>query len=60
MLDPSLGANLIIPTAGGTYPLLSYLYTSNDLYNKVEVNPVLADNKVCDKSDSVKIIKCNN
>ena len=59
MLDPSLGSNLIIPTAGGTYPVLSYLYTSNDLYDKVEVYPVLADNKVCEKSDSVKIIKCS-
>ena len=60
MLDPSLGPSLIIPIAGGTYPLLSYNYTSNDLYNKVEVYPVLADNKVCDKSDSIKIIKCSN
>lgn len=57
MLD--LGTSLITPTADGTYPVLSYLYTSNDLYDKVEVYPVLADNKVCDKSDSVKIIKCS-
>ena len=58
MLDPSL-TSLIIPSSG-SYPLLSYVYTSDELYTKVEVYPVLTDNKVCDKSDSVKIIKCGS
>lgn len=52
-----------IPKAGGAYASLSYDYaSSNVLYETVEVYPIIQDpknpdGKICEKSDSVKLIK---
>jgi len=52
-----------IPKAGGAYSALSYDYASGVLYETVEVYPIIQDpknldGKVCEKSDSIKLIKC--
>ena len=55
MLD---GGELVVPVAGGKYRAVTYNYTTNEAYDKVEVYPISTDGKICDKSDSIKISKC--
>ena len=57
MFDQSISANLILPSAG-KYPSLVYNYTSSETYEKVELYALMNDDRVCDKSDSIKLPKC--
>jgi len=58
MLDRSVGNGfLVVPSSGSDYSLLTYNYTSSEVYERIEVYPVV-ENKVCGKSDSVKIGVC--
>lgn len=50
--------NLDIPLAEGTYSTITYIYNTDKLYGKVEVYPVLKEEKLCDLSDSIKLIPC--
>src|SRR3989338_4397095 len=56
MLDPTMaGGKLIIPTPSGDYSVLSYNYSSGVNYTKMEIYPIIKDDKVCDLSDSIKL-----
>ena len=58
MLNPTIGGgNLVVPFSGGKYSVLTYNYTSSVIYKKVEVYPLI-EKKVCDMSDSVKLVEC--
>ncbi len=56
--NPNPTANFNIPLAEGTYSTITYIYKTNTLYGKVEVYPVLEEEKLCDPSDSIKLIQC--
>lgn len=51
-------SNLFVPSHGGRFSVLTYNYTSNNLYDKVEIYPIIKDNKICDQSDSIKLTEC--
>ncbi len=57
MLEDVANGKLIIP--GEKYSALTYNYSSNLIYERVEIYPVIKENKICDLSDSIKLIKCN-
>lgn len=55
--------NIIIPkpsTVGvkDTYPSLTYTYQSTEVYEDVEIYPILKSDDLCERSDSIKIKKC--
>ena len=52
------GGNIRIPVSGGTSSVLSYNYTAGSKYTKVEIYPILKEDKICDTSDSTKLSKC--
>ena len=58
MFDNVGNGKIIVPSPGGRYSALSYNYSSNYNYEKVEVYPVLEGGRVCDVSDSIKMIDC--
>ena len=56
MLEDIANGKIIIP--GEKYSALTYNYSSNLLYDRVEVYPMIRESKICDLSDSIKLIKC--
>lgn len=60
MYNPDVGGgDIIIPSSGRRYSVLSYNYPSeNKDYDRAEVYPILKGDKVCDKSDSIEIVNC--
>lgn len=59
MFDESIGdGNLVIPISGGKYSSLTYNYTSTENYDKMEVYPLIEEDKICEMSDSIKLTKC--
>lgn len=55
MLGSSL-TKIIVPELGG---IQTYVYNSGgESYNSMEVYPLLENGRICDKSDSIGIIKC--
>ncbi len=56
MFDESIGSGLIVP--GASYSALTYNYSSNQDYDRVEVYPIIAGDKLCDQSDSMRLVEC--
>lgn len=52
------GGNIIIPVSGGAYSTLTYNYTAGSKYTRVEIYPILKENRICDVSDSTKLKEC--
>lgn len=59
MLDDIGGGSILIPKAGGEYSVLTYVYTSDTLYNKTEMYPMIDDKRICEKSDEIKLVRCS-
>ncbi len=59
MIDARLGnGKIIIPSSADKYSTLSYNYSSNEIYDKVEIYPVLKGERICEQSDSLQISEC--
>ncbi len=59
MMDERIGnGRLVIPKSGSRYSALTYNYSSNEIYNKIEVYALLKGGKICDMSDSIEIVPC--
>ena len=56
MFDDIGSGMLEVP--GAAYSSLTYNYSSNIEYDKVEIYPIISEDKLCDQSDSMRLIKC--
>jgi hypothetical protein len=61
MIDTSNNANIVVPNSGEVRTYV-YITDNTNLYESVDVAPVLEGGRVCEKSDSIKLstIECNN
>ncbi len=55
MLSKNFPIGLETPSTGGVRT-----YVAIGAYNKVEVNPILRDGRVCDAKESIEVTKCSD
>ena len=49
------GENLELPGAG---ELRTYVYTSSEVFQKMEIYPILKNDRVCEMNDEIRLIQC--
>lgn len=57
LMGHNSGTELEVPRAG---EVKTYVYSSEDSFDKIEVYPVLKSGRICEMSDSIDIVECSS